>query len=76
MEQEWSVFDLKRYWKVRALPDSVLKLVMGDKTPRAGLGKAETRIHDAGELMYVWAAGGRLTKSEMTISLTRRLDIV
>jgi hypothetical protein len=42
VEQEWPVFDLKRYWKVRALGDGVLKLAIGDETPRAGLGKGET----------------------------------
>jgi hypothetical protein len=43
VKQEWSVFDYKRYWKIRALRDGVLKLAMGDETPRAGLGKAETQ---------------------------------
>jgi hypothetical protein len=39
VEHEWPVFNLKRYWKVRALSDGVLKLAIGDETPRAGLGK-------------------------------------
>jgi hypothetical protein len=43
VKQEWSVFDYKTYWKVRALCDGVLKLAMGDETPRTGLGKAETQ---------------------------------
>jgi hypothetical protein len=43
VEQEWPVFDLKRYWKVRALRDAVLELAIGDETPRAGLGKGKAR---------------------------------
>jgi hypothetical protein len=39
VEHERPVFNLKRYWKVRALRDGVLKLAIGDETPRAGLGK-------------------------------------
>jgi hypothetical protein len=43
VEQEWPVFDLKRYWKVRALGDGVLKLAIGDKAPWTGLGNGDTR---------------------------------
>jgi hypothetical protein len=43
VEHEWPVFDLKRYWKVGALRDGVLKLAIGDETPRAGLEKGDTR---------------------------------
>ena len=44
VQQEWPVFDLKRYWKVRALRDSVLKLAIGDKTPGVqALGKGDTQ---------------------------------
>jgi hypothetical protein len=43
MEQEWPIFDLKRYWEIRALRDGVLELAIGDKAPRAGLGKEDTR---------------------------------
>jgi hypothetical protein len=41
VEYEWPVFNLKRYWKVRALGDGVLKLAIGDETPRAALGKGK-----------------------------------
>jgi hypothetical protein len=76
VEQEWPVFDLKGYWKVRALRDGVLKLAMGDETPRAGLGKGETRKGKPGYMARIcWCALG-LTKSEMTMSLTRRFAIV
>ena len=43
VEQEWPIFDLKGYWKVRALRDGVLKLAIGDETPRTGLGTGDTR---------------------------------
>ena len=43
MKQEWPVFDLKGYWKVRALRNGVLKSAIVDETPRAGLGKGDTR---------------------------------
>lgn len=39
VEREWPVFNLKRYWKIRALSDGVVKFAIGDETPRAGLGK-------------------------------------
>lgn len=53
VEQERPVFDLKRYWKVRALRDGVLKLAIGDKTPRTGLGNGDTRQGKRGYMARV-----------------------
>lgn len=39
MKHKWPIFDLKRYRKVAALRNGVLKLAMGDEAPRACLGK-------------------------------------
>ena len=39
VEHEWPVFNLKRYWKIRALRNGILKLAICDEAPRAGLGK-------------------------------------
>jgi hypothetical protein len=43
VEQKWPIFDLKRYWKVRALRNGVLKLAMSDEAPRACLGRGGKR---------------------------------
>jgi hypothetical protein len=53
VEQEWPIFDLKRYWEVRALRNGVLKLAIGDKTPRAGLGNGDTREGKRGYMTLV-----------------------
>ncbi len=53
MEHEWPVFDLKRYRKVRALCDGVLKLAICDETPRACLGKGDTRKGKRGYMVDV-----------------------
>jgi hypothetical protein len=62
------------------LRDGTLKLAVGNVAPGAGLRMAGTRrrerkMHDAGEFMR--AGGfGLLTKSEITMSLTTRFDMV
>ena len=56
VEEERPIFDLKGYWKVRALCYGVLELANANITPRAALGKGgdakrSAGIQDARELL-------------------------